>query len=117
MGLCRIHHIAGQWTDGEFHAPDAFEAAERAFWGELLNNIPADAQTSLKKSPEAVRLSVMAGALVEDLNSESFNKVALDALPKLLTHRTPALRRAGEAPRVEHESKQWNAGAGVLVMP
>lgn len=105
MGLCRIHHLAGDFANGKFNVPDGFEAAEREFWSELLANTPVAVQKILKNNPEAVQMSLIAGMLIEDLDSENFNKVALNALPKLLTYRIPALRRAGEAPYKEPESK------------
>ncbi|MCJ1232322.1 hypothetical protein MMC14_000272 [Varicellaria rhodocarpa] len=40
MGLSRIHTLAGEFSEGEFHMPDEFEESERGFWEEIFKGVP-----------------------------------------------------------------------------
>lgn len=96
VGLGRIHTIAGEYTGGEFWMPPEFEDAERAFWNELFDGMPAGTRAILEKEMDLVQDAVILGTL---LNCFFFEEgkvgtggVALKALPQFLTYRIPFIR-------------------------
>lgn len=104
VGFGRIHTIAGEFTGGEFWMPDEFEVAERAFWKELFDGMPADVRDMLK-SDEMIQLvqdAVILGTLLDGFVFENgkvvFNPVSLKALSKFLTYRIPFVRGENEGP-------------------
>lgn len=92
----RIHTYAGEYTGGEFWVPDEFEDAERAFWNELFDGIPADTRDKLKGQIDLVQDAVILGTLMDCLSWENekviVGSVSIKALPKLLTYRIPFAR-------------------------
>jgi hypothetical protein len=76
--------------------PDEFEVAERAFWTELFDGMPADIRDALEKQMVLVQNAVILGTLLNCFFFEDgkvgFNRVALKALPKFLTYRIPFIR-------------------------
>lgn len=96
----RIHTYGGEYTGGEFLVPDEFEDAERAFWNELFDGMPAETRDSLKKQVDLVQDAVILGTLLDCLSFEQgrviVGPVSKKALPKLLTYRVPFVR--GSAP-------------------
>ncbi|KAF5016700.1 hypothetical protein F66182_11534 [Fusarium sp. NRRL 66182] len=101
VGFGRIHTLAGEYTSGEFWMPDEFEAAERAFWAEMFDGMPADVRDALKKQMTLVQDAVILGTMLNCFFFEDgrvgFNPVTLKALPKFLTYRIPFIR-GSEAP-------------------
>lgn len=101
VGFGRIHTLAGEFTGGEFWMPDEFEVAERAFWTELFDGMPADIHDALEKQMVLVQDAVILGTFLNCFFFEDgqvgFNPVALKALPKFLTYRIPFIRGT-EAP-------------------
>lgn len=96
VGFGRIHTFAGENTGGEFWMPDEFEVAERAFWNELFDGMPADIRDILKKQMVLVQDAVILGTFLNCFFFEDgkvgFSQVALKALPKFLTYRIPFVR-------------------------
>lgn len=96
----RIHTYAGEYTGGEFWVPDEFEDAERGFWKELFDGMPAETRDSLTNQIDLVQDAVILGTLLDCLSFEHgkviVSSVSKKALPKLLTYRIPFVR--GSAP-------------------
>jgi hypothetical protein len=96
VGFGRIHTLTGEYTDGEFWMPDEFEAAERIFWNELFNGMPADTRDVLKEKINLVQDAVILGTLLDCFFLEDgkvgFSRITLKALPKFLTYRVPFVR-------------------------
>lgn len=92
----RIHSYAGEYTGGEFWVPDEFEDAERAFWNELFDGMPADTRDQLKEQIDLVQDAVILGTLMDCLSFENgkviVGSVSKKALPKLVTYRIPFVR-------------------------
>lgn len=97
----RIHTYAGEYTGGGFWVPDEFEDAERAFWKELFDGMPANVRDKLKGKINLVQDAVILGTLLDCLSFENgkviVGEVSKKALPKLLTYRIPFVR-GGERP-------------------
>ncbi|GAB0135295.1 hypothetical protein EsDP_00003638 [Epichloe bromicola] len=104
VGFGRIHTLAGEYTGGEFWMPDEFEVAERAFWTELFDGMPADIRDALEKqmvlAQDAVILGTLLSCFIFEDGQVGFNPVSLKALPKFLTYRIPFIRGT-EAPYME----------------
>lgn len=102
FGICfgRIHTIAGEYGGGEFCVPDEFEDAERAFWDELFDGMPAEIHRKLKGEMNLVQDAVILATLLDCFPFENgdviVGQVTKKALPKLLTYQIPFIR--GEAP-------------------
>jgi hypothetical protein len=102
MGFCRIHTIAGEFSERKFYMPPEFDEAEKGFWEEVWNGIPDDVRNRI--DAEAVQKAVLIGTLLNTFQLEGgklegrYNSVALEALPKFLTYRVPMVRGAGEPP-------------------
>jgi hypothetical protein len=96
----RIHTYAGEYTGGQFWIPDEFEDAERAFWKELFDGMPAETRDNLENQIDLVQDAVILGTLLDCLSFEQgeviVGTVSKKALPKLLTYRIPFVR--GSAP-------------------
>ena len=96
----RIHTYAGEYTGGEFWVPEEFEDAERAFWNELFDGMPAESRDSLEKQGDLIQDAVILGTLLDFLSFEQgkviVGPISKKALPKLLTYRVPFVR--GSAP-------------------
>lgn len=97
MGFGRIHTLAGEFSEGEFHMPERFEEAERAFWREVFDGVPVDIRECLDANLEVVQISVLLGTLLGTFELEEgslgpCNSVCLKALPKFLSYRIPFLR-------------------------
>lgn len=92
----RIHTYAGEYTGGEFWAPDEFEDAERAFWNALFDGMPADTRDKLMKQIDLVQDGVIVGTILDCFSFEegqvSVGGVSKKALPKFLTYRIPFVR-------------------------
>jgi hypothetical protein len=63
VGFGRIHTLAGEYTERKFYMPPSFEEAERGFWDEIWNGIPAHVRT--KVDPEALQTAVLVGTLLD----------------------------------------------------
>ncbi|OQE29243.1 hypothetical protein PENFLA_c004G09490 [Penicillium flavigenum] len=61
VGFGRIHTYAGEYTGGEFWVPDEFEDAERAFWNELLDGMPAETRDKLETKSTLSRMPLSLG--------------------------------------------------------
>lgn len=100
VGLGRIHTIAGEYTEGKFRVPPEFEEAERGFWHELFEGMPADVRKSLESQASLVQDAVMLGSLLDTFSyldgAVGCDGVRLDSFPKFLTYRVPLVR--GEDP-------------------
>ncbi|KAG8411742.1 hypothetical protein J3458_015327 [Metarhizium acridum] len=97
MGFGRIHDLAGEFSEGEFHVTDQFEEAERGFWHEVIEGVPEHIRRVLEENFDAVQTAVMVGTLLDafeimDGEVGSCNPVAAKALPKLLSYRVPFIR-------------------------
>lgn len=102
MGFQRIHSLAGNFIDGNFHMPETFISAETGFWEEVFKGLPRFLRKMLFDNLEAVQLSVRIGTILEGLDSEhGFNRAVLKALPIFLTYRLPQLRAKLESPYLE----------------
>ncbi|KAG5982644.1 hypothetical protein E4U55_001624 [Claviceps digitariae] len=101
VGFGRIHTLAGEYTGGEFWMPDEFEVAERTFWTELVDGMPADVRDALTKQMVLVQDAVILGTLLDCFffvdGQVGASSVTLKALPKFLTYRIPFIRGT-EAP-------------------
>lgn len=95
-GFGRIHTLAGEYTGGEFWIPDEFDVAERGFWNELFDGMPASIRDMLEKRIELVQDAVTLGTLLDcfflDNGTVGCSQVALKALPKFLTYEIPQVR-------------------------
>ncbi|KAJ6188224.1 hypothetical protein N7519_003132 [Penicillium mononematosum] len=96
VGFGRIHTYAGEYTGGGFWVPDEFEDAERAFWNELFDGMPAETRDELRNQIDLVQDAVILGTLLDCLAFEQgkvvIGSVPKKALPKLLTYRIPFVR-------------------------
>ncbi|KAF1828993.1 hypothetical protein BDW02DRAFT_574389 [Decorospora gaudefroyi] len=104
MGFCRIHTLAGEFSEKKFHMPPEFEDAERGFWQEIWDGIPENVRSHA--NPEAVQIAVTLGTLLDAFQLEEgkigpYNPVVVDALPKFLTYRIPLIRGSGSPPYSE----------------
>ncbi|OCL01238.1 hypothetical protein AOQ84DRAFT_393807 [Glonium stellatum] len=100
MGFCRIHTLAGEFSEKKFHMPPEFEDAEKGFWREILDGIPENVRRLFLANPEAVQTAVTLGTLLDAFQLEEgkigpYNPVVVEALPKLLTYRIPLIRGTG----------------------
>lgn len=101
MGLCRIHTLAGEFSEQKFYMPPEFEEAEKVFWQEFWNGLPGSISSRLK--PETVQMAVTLGTILDAFQLDEgkiggYNNVVMDALPKFLTYRIPAVRGEGAPP-------------------
>ncbi|KAI9658972.1 MAG: hypothetical protein M1821_001932 [Bathelium mastoideum] len=101
MGFCRIHTLAGEFSEKKFHMPPEFEDAERGFWQEIWDGIPENIRS--RANPEAIQTAVTLGTLLDAFQLEEgkigpYNSVVIEALPKLLTYRIPLVRGSGSPP-------------------
>lgn len=99
MGFCRIHTLAGEFSEGKFYMPPLFEDAERGFWQEIWDGITDEkVRGVLHANCEAVQIAVTLGTLLDAFQLEeggnigSYNPVVVEALPKFLTYRIPLIR-------------------------
>ncbi|KAL9096101.1 MAG: hypothetical protein Q9165_001624 [Trypethelium subeluteriae] len=100
MGFCRIHTLAGEFSEQKFHMPPEFEDAERGFWEEIWDGIPESVRSHA--DPEAVQIAVTLGTLLDAFQLEGgeigpYNPVVIEALPKLLKYRIPLIRGLGSS--------------------
>ncbi|RMZ79091.1 hypothetical protein DV738_g3434, partial [Chaetothyriales sp. CBS 135597] len=100
MGFCRIHTLAGEFSDQKFYMPPQFEDAEKAFWQEIVNGVPQSVRDLFHDQPETVQIAVTLGTLLDAFQLEDgkvgpYNPVVVEALPKLLTYRIPLVRGTG----------------------
>lgn len=97
IGFGRIHTIAGEYSGGEFYMPEEFETAERAFWQEMFDGMPADIRAQLQERMDLVQEAVILGTLLNCFVFEGgkvlSGEVGLKALPKFLTYRLPFIRK------------------------
>lgn len=95
-GFGRIHTLAGEYTGGEFWMPDEFEVAERGFWTELFNGMPARIRGMLEKRLDLVQdlvlLATLLGCFISEDGKVGVGQVTLKALPKFMTNRIPFVR-------------------------
>ncbi|KAL8648299.1 MAG: hypothetical protein Q9210_005067 [Variospora velana] len=99
VGFCRIHTLAGEFSEQKFHMPPQFEDAEKAFWQEIWGGIPRSVRAFLHGNWEAVQLAITLGTLLDAFQLDQgklgpYNPVVVEALPKLLTYRLPLKRGA-----------------------
>ncbi|KAL8979443.1 MAG: hypothetical protein Q9177_006143 [Variospora cf. flavescens] len=99
VGFCRIHTLAGEFSEQKFHMPPQFEDAEKGFWQEIWAGIPRSLREFLHVNWEAVQLAVTLGTLLDAFQLDQgelgpYNPVVVQALPKLLTYRLPLTRGA-----------------------
>jgi hypothetical protein len=97
MGFARIHSLAGEFIDREFHMPEDFEESERGFWEEVFGGMPSNIRSSLEANQEEIQMAVLLGKLldtfhVEDGEIGNCNIAVLGALPKFLSYRIPLIR-------------------------
>ncbi|KAL8861264.1 MAG: hypothetical protein Q9178_002480 [Gyalolechia marmorata] len=102
MGFCRIHTLAGEFSEKKFHMPPEFEDAEKVFWQEIWGGFPQSVREFLHANLEAVQFAVTLGTLLDAFQLEEgklgpYNPVVVEALPKLLTYRLP-LKRGASSP-------------------
>lgn len=95
MGFCRIHTLAGEFSERKFYMPPEFDDAERGFWQEIWDEVPENVRS--QANPEAVQIAVTLGTLLNAFQLEEgkigpYNSVVVGALPKLLTYRIPLMR-------------------------
>ncbi|KAL8724464.1 MAG: hypothetical protein Q9166_007933 [cf. Caloplaca sp. 2 TL-2023] len=99
MGFCRIHTLAGEFSEKKFHMPPQFEDAEKVFWQEIWGGIPKNVREFLHANSEAVQFAVTLGTLLDAFQLDEgkvgpYNPVVVEALPKFLTYRIPLIRGA-----------------------
>ncbi|KAL9079626.1 MAG: hypothetical protein Q9157_001511 [Trypethelium eluteriae] len=104
MGFCRVHTLAGEFSEKKFHMPPEFEDAERGFWQEIWDEIPENVRSQV--NPEAVQIAVTLGTLLDAFQLDEgkigpYNPVVVEALPKFLTYRIPLIRGSGSPPYLE----------------
>ncbi|KAI9828407.1 MAG: hypothetical protein M1832_002835 [Thelocarpon impressellum] len=95
MGCNRLHTIAGQINNAQFSERENYEEMERGFWEEIVGGAQEPIRTTLENNYEAIQTSFMIGTVLDGLETEDgcgFNQAVLNALPKFLTYRIPALR-------------------------
>ena len=97
MGFSRIHTLAGEFSEKKFHMPPTFEDAERGFWQEIYDGIPADTRKLFNDNPDVIQIAVSLGTLLDAFQLEEgkiglYNPVVVEALPKLLSYRIPFIR-------------------------
>lgn len=96
IGLGRIHTCAGEYSGGEFHMPDGFEEAERAFWSAILGGMATPVRERLERNADVVQQAVLLGTMLDCFSMEHgkiiVGPVAVKALPKFLTYRIPLIR-------------------------
>ncbi|KAL8828591.1 MAG: hypothetical protein Q9170_006536 [Blastenia crenularia] len=102
MGFCRIHTLAGEFSEKKFHMPPQFEEAEKMFWQEIWGGIPGSLHDFLQLNWEVVQFAVKLGTLLDAFQLDQgklgpYNPVVVEALPKLLTYRLP-LKRGASSP-------------------
>jgi hypothetical protein len=68
MGFCRIHTIAGEFSEEKFHIPPEFKDAEREFWQEIWDGIPENVRSHA--NPEVVQIAVTLGTLLDAFKLE-----------------------------------------------
>jgi len=103
MGFCRIHTLAGEFSERKFHMPPEFEDSERGVWKEIFTGVPVNVRKVVEANLEVVNFSVKLGTLLNAFQLEDdgksvggINPVVVEALPKFLSYRIPQLR--GSAP-------------------
>jgi hypothetical protein len=106
MGFCRIHTLAGEYSDRKFYMPPEFEEAERGFWQEIWDGISEKVRNHVNANLEAVQTAVMLGTLLDAFQLDEgkigpFNPVVIEALPKFFTYRIPMLRGPDSPPYSE----------------
>ncbi|KAF1962797.1 hypothetical protein CC80DRAFT_487265 [Byssothecium circinans] len=99
MGFCRIHTLAGEFSEKKFHMPPQFEDAEKGFWQEIWDGIPRNVRELFQANPEVVQTAVTLGTLLNAFQLDEgkvgpYNPVVVEALPKLLSYRIPLIRRS-----------------------
>ncbi|KAK7562516.1 hypothetical protein BKA81DRAFT_404273 [Phyllosticta paracitricarpa] len=97
MAFCRIHKLAGEYSDGEFYMPPDFERAERGFWDAVWNGLTDGVRSLVEANLEAVQTAVTLATLLDafqqvDNKIGPYNPVVVKALHKHLTYRIPRLR-------------------------
>lgn len=97
MGFGRIHTLAGEFFEKKFRMPAEFEEAERGFWQEIYDGIPAEVRNLFDTDPDAIQTAVTLGTLLDIFQLEEgkivpCNRVVIEALPKFLSYRIPFLR-------------------------
>lgn len=97
MGFGRINTLAGEFSEKKFRMPLEFEEAERGFWQEVYDGIPADVRNLFDTDPGVIQIAVTLGTLLDIFQLEEgtigpCNRVVVEALPKLLTYRIPFIR-------------------------
>ncbi|KAI9708902.1 MAG: hypothetical protein M1828_002574 [Chrysothrix sp. TS-e1954] len=96
LGLLRIHHPAGLFSEGIYHLRDNYEEMECAFWHEVVQRAPSRVKNIIDLNPDAVQTSFMIATVLDILetsnNGAVFHKPSLRVLPKFLTYRIPAVR-------------------------
>ncbi|KAL8782678.1 MAG: hypothetical protein Q9213_005186 [Squamulea squamosa] len=97
MGFCRIHTLAGEFSDQRFYMPPHFEDADRAFWYEIEHGIPDNVKRIFHDDPEVIQIAITLGTLLDAFQLDDgrvgpYNPVIVDALPKLLTYQFPVIR-------------------------
>lgn len=102
MGLCRIHTLAGFYSQGKFVMPTEFHEAERAFWNEIFVGMSKEVRATVEHNLDLVNLSLRIGVLLDTFQLDEgrvggINDAALAALPEFLTYRIPQ-SRADEGP-------------------
>ncbi|KAL8908651.1 MAG: hypothetical protein Q9171_005363 [Xanthocarpia ochracea] len=110
MGFCRIHTLAGEFSEKKFHMSPQFEDAEKVFWQEIWGGIPQSVREFLRANWEAVQSAVTLGTLLDAFQLEEgklgpYNPVVVEALPKLLTYRLPLKRGASSPSMVKWKIK------------
>lgn len=97
MGFSRISTLAGEFCDKKFRMPLEFEDAERGFWQEVCDGLPAEVRKLFDTDPDTIQIAVTLGTLLDTFQLDEgkigpYNYVVVEALPKLLTYRIPFIR-------------------------
>lgn len=109
MGFGRINTLAGEFSEKKFRIPLEFEEAERGFWQEVYDGIPAEVRNLIDTNPDVIQIAVTLGTLLDVFQLEEgkigpCNQVVVEALPKLLSYRIPFLRGSA-SPYSEYKYK------------
>ncbi|KAL8942015.1 MAG: hypothetical protein Q9216_001905 [Gyalolechia sp. 2 TL-2023] len=104
-GFCRIHTLAGEFSEQNFYMSPQFEEPEKGFWQEIEDGVPRDVCEFLYVNLEAVQLAVTLGILLNAFQLDEgkfgpYNPVVVEALPKLLAYHLP-LKRGVSSPYLD----------------
>ena len=98
MGFCRIHTMAGEFSEKKFYMPPNFEDSEKGFWQEIYDGVSGSVRKFLDTKADVVQTAVDLGTLLDAFQldegklGEHHNPVVLEALPTFFSYRIPFLR-------------------------